>query len=239
VLAGLFLPPLLLYLYRSKEKPLKMVYAAILFLLPSLLTYFLQVDVYIKYYLPVHYDIRGLVNPHLMKLGPLFDRYADMFSQLLTGTFSVRLYAHIFLIFVVLLAAELLFIRHFSREARNWLYAVCVVFLGIGFLGFLLPLFDLANTTKRALFKLLPLVVMYMATNGWLQRLSGMLSRSKVSGASGSGTSAGAKAAARRATAGKAPALAKGAVSNAPARGVTGEKSPGMPTGKGKKKKNR
>ncbi|MFI5195924.1 MAG: hypothetical protein ACHQD8_02450 [Chitinophagales bacterium] len=39
-------------------------------------------------------------------------------------------------------------------------------------LGYLIPLVDLMNTTKRGLFKALPLMLLYMANSASLQRIS-------------------------------------------------------------------
>jgi hypothetical protein len=46
------------------------------------------------------------------------------------------------------------------------------VYLGLPFLGYLLPLLDLSNSTKRGLFKLFPLMLLYMGSCGLLTDLS-------------------------------------------------------------------
>jgi len=148
-----------------------------LFLLPSLLGYYLPSQLYIKYYLPVHYDIGGLVNNHLSSLQPLFQRYGDIVTRLLAGEFAIHLWGYFFYFAALLFLAELVFVRRFSREARNWLYAVLVLYLGLGVLGWLLPMINLNETTKRAMFKMLPLVLFYLANNELLIRLSNVISR--------------------------------------------------------------
>jgi hypothetical protein len=72
---------------------------------------------------------------------------------------------------------EAIFVRRFNRNARNWLYAFAALYLGIGGLGWLLPLFDLNDTTKRAVFKMLPVALLYLANNELLIRLSRSITR--------------------------------------------------------------
>ena len=177
VLAIFFLPALLLMQVREKYKPGKMLYSHALFMMPSLLAYYIPVQLYIRHYLPVHYDIGSLMNEHPGDLRPLVRRFGDIFSHLLTGDFAIQCWGYFMYIFVALVVADLLCYRRFSREARNWLYAVVVIFAGLGLLGFLLPLFDLTNTTKRGLMKIIPLMLFYMANSAMLVRLSGWITR--------------------------------------------------------------
>ncbi|HXB08093.1 MAG TPA: hypothetical protein VNW04_13275, partial [Puia sp.] len=162
-IALLFLPLILLVQWRRKTPVRQALPADLLFLLPSLLGYFLPSELYIKYYLPVHYDIGGLVNDHLSSLQPLFQRYGDIVTRLIGGEFGIHLWGYIFYLAGILFLAELFFVRKFSRDARNWLYAILVLYLGLGALGWLLPMMNLNETTKRALFKMLPLVLFYLA----------------------------------------------------------------------------
>jgi hypothetical protein len=47
-----------------------------------------------------------------------------------------------------------------------------VIYFGIPFLGYLLPLFDLDNSTKRALFKIFPLMLLFIANSGIMREIS-------------------------------------------------------------------
>ena len=78
-----------------------------------------------------------------------------------------------------MLAAELVILRKLSSESRNWLYGVLVIYIGLGIVGYLLPLADLANTTKRGLFKFFPIMLMAMAGNGLVQQLSNAISKAE------------------------------------------------------------
>ena len=175
-LAFLFLPLILLAQWRARYPFRKMVVNDLLFFLPALAGYYLPVQLYINHYLPVHYAVGSLINTHLAITG-LFRRYADIFRYLLTGELSVNLWGYLFYLTAGLFALEAIFLRRFTRDARNWLYAIVVVYLGLGFIGWLLPVMDLTDSTKRGLFKMLPLAVLYMANNRWLLRLSTAISR--------------------------------------------------------------
>jgi hypothetical protein len=171
-LALLFLPPILLMQWRGKTPFRKAALADILFFLPALVGYILPNEVYNKHYLPLHFEVAGLVNHQLTNLSPLFQRYSDIVTRLLTGPFSIRLWGYIWWVTAVLFVGEAIFVRNFNRNARNWLYAFVALYLGIGALGWLLPLFDLNDTTKRALFKMIPVAILYLANNELLIRLS-------------------------------------------------------------------
>jgi hypothetical protein len=214
-IALLFIPLILLTQLRQKMPVKRMLIANGLFFLPSLIAYYLPSQLYIKYYLPVHYDIGGLVNHHLSSLQPLFQRYEDMFTRLLTGEFAIHLWGYIFYLAAILFLAEAIFLRRFNKEARNWLYGIVVLYIGLGALGWLLPMMNLNETTKRAMFKMLPLVLFYLANNELLIRFSTAISRWEAiplkSGSTATSTSAPAKtdgAPAKAATAPAKPAAA-------------------------------
>ena len=177
VLALFFLPIILLMQRREKYGYRQMAVSCVLFLLPAVIGYYLPVQLYVAHYLPVHYAVAGQVNQHLSDLEPLFKRYADMGSRLLTGELAIHLWGYFMFVWAALFVAEAVFLRRFSRDARNWLYAIFSILIGLGLLGYLLPLFNLMETTKRGMFKLLPLMLLYMANSEWLLRLSTWISR--------------------------------------------------------------
>lgn len=180
-LALLFVPLILLVQFRlrrsSRQSLQSLALTDILFFLPSVLGYYLPTQLYINHYLPAHYDIGGQLNTHLSDLHPLFQRYGDIVTRLMTGEFAIHLWGYILYLAAFLFLAECIFFRRFSRAALNWLYAIVVLYLGLGALGYLLPLMNLNETTKRAMFKLFPLVLLYLANNELLIRLSQRISR--------------------------------------------------------------
>lgn len=177
VLAVFFIPVILLMQFREKYVYRKIALTNGLFILPSLLGYLLPVQLYIKHYLPVTYDVAGLINQHPADLHPLFSRYGDIVSRLLTGEFAIHLWGYFMFVWAAFFMGELIFLRRFNKDARNWLYAIGVIFIGLGFLGYLLPLFDLVDTTKRGLFKIFPLMLLYLANNEGLIRFSAWISK--------------------------------------------------------------
>lgn len=177
VLAALFSPALWVMQLRVKYTFRKIIGFTALFMLPAVVCYYLTIRLYITYYLPVHYDISALVNPHPFDLRPLFRQDKDIITELVVSEFGIHLWGYFMYVWAALFLAELLILRRFGRVARNWLYAIVMAFAGLGLLGFLLPLFDVTNTTKRGLFKILPLMVMYMANNQLLINLSARISR--------------------------------------------------------------
>ena len=171
-----FILPILLAQRREKLPLKKGLIADGLFYLPALIGYFLP-SFYNTHYLPVHLDVEGMVNPHLSDISPLFQRYSDIVTRLLVSDFAIHLWGYIFYVTAILFVAEAVFVRRFTRDARLWLYALLVLYLGLGILGWVLPLINLNETTKRAMFKMLPMCIFYLANNTLLIRLSQAMSR--------------------------------------------------------------
>jgi hypothetical protein len=135
------------------------------FLLPAFLFYLLSVTIYINLYLPVPYDVKGLVNPELLSPASLLKRFIALNDEIIFHHQGVIYYNYIFFIFLALLGSDLVFSRKLNPAARNWLFAVLVVYLGYPIMGHMLPLLDLHNSTKRGLFKIFPLMLMYMGNS--------------------------------------------------------------------------
>jgi len=162
LLALLLLPVLLFYSWRKKASLIRMAFAVTGFIILSVILYWLPNGFYNNHYLPVHYDIGELINKHPFQLDPLYKRFMDMNQQLMFGEFAIRFYGYFTYFFIAFTLLELAIYRRFTREGKNWQYAVLIIFLGLPFIGFLLPLMDLLNTTKRGLFKMFPLMLLYM-----------------------------------------------------------------------------
>jgi len=178
VLACFFLPLVLYMQAGSWRITWRQVLSSVVFVLPALVLYLLSIVLYNGYYLPQTYEVGELVNRHLLDLRPFFDRFTGMHTRLIFSSWGFSLYGYFIILFLVLLAAEAVRYRlRFSRRAGMWLYAVLVVYLGLPFLGYLLPLMDLDNSTKRALFKIFPPMLLYLSHNRLLTGLSGRLDR--------------------------------------------------------------
>src|SRR5579872_363894 len=132
VLALLFLPVILLVQRRDRMTIKKMALSNLIFYLPSFLLYYLAGPLWLNYYLPVPYHVGDLINRHLTDLGPLFQRYSDILGRLIGSSFGIHLWIYFFFIGGALLVAEVFAPGRFNKDARNWLYAIFVVYLGLG-----------------------------------------------------------------------------------------------------------
>ncbi|WP_315821985.1 hypothetical protein [Paraflavitalea speifideaquila] len=142
------------------------------FLLPAVIFYVLSITVHVNYYLPQKYDVEGLVNQHLLDLTPIWERLKAMNKELIFSEHGIQLYAYSFFIFLLVLLCDLIFSVKLNPGSRNWLFAVLVIYCGLPVLGYLLPLLDIANSTKRGLFKIFPLMIMYMGSSSLLIRVT-------------------------------------------------------------------
>lgn len=177
VLAFFFIPLLVCRQWRSHTIKQLALDAAV-FVTPVVLLYALSVVFYNSYYLPAQYEVSNLVNQHLLQLKPFFNRFIDMHTRLLFGSRGVSLYGYFIVLFAILLLVEAVMYKlRFFLTARVWLYAVLVVYIGLPFLGYLLPLVDLQHSTKRGLLKIFPLMLLYLAHNQPLAKLSARLGK--------------------------------------------------------------
>jgi len=177
VLAAFFLPLIVRKDWRNKKPLGKMVRRCVLFLLPSLAAYFLTTWLYINYYLPVRYDISSLTNPHLLQLSALYHVYVNMVTELVTSAWSLNLWGYFIFLWAAVFLADVLVNRRLSRPARDWLYAVGVVFFGLGLLSHIFPLMEVGLTIKRGFFKILPSMLLSMANSRLLIMLSTRMTR--------------------------------------------------------------
>lgn len=182
VLAVLLAPGLLWHHVKKWDGLTTMVIRTSLFLLPAVLFYFLSVTLYIHNYLPVDYDVKGLINAHPWDLRPFFNRFIDMNYELIFSATGVNHYGYYIFIFLFVLIFDAVYTDRWTRESKNMLYALLVIYLGMPLLGHLFPLMDLNNSTKRGLFKLFPLMFLYMGHSGLFTDLSARLYKWETGG---------------------------------------------------------
>lgn len=176
ILVGMFLPLVLFHWWKNKVAVSKIIAFSLLWLLPALFFYLLPIEVYIRNYLPVQYTAQKDLRTEWI-LQPLAERFVGMNKYYIAGKFSVQFWGYfIYLFFLVFLLDAAVF-RRISKDARFWLYCILVIYLGLPLLGYALPLFDLHNTTKRGLFKLMPMLLAYFTCSSALQWLSLAITR--------------------------------------------------------------
>lgn len=180
VLTGIFGLLYLGWRLLQKEKFPILIKEGLLIIVPSILLYVISGPFYLKNYIPQQYDVAGLLNKNLFNLSPFFNRLNDMWSKLLGGEMGALRYGSFlklfYFIFVVDIAYYFYTIKVSKQPASKmfltWALLVLVIVLGIAFLGYLFPLMDLDNSTKRALFKLFPVVLLYFGYSTILQAIS-------------------------------------------------------------------
>ena len=177
VLLAMIAPLFLVHQWRTHRPLWKGIVPAVIFMIPPVIVYVLTITVYLNHYLPVKYDVAGTLNNHLSDISTFFNRLGGINSRLIFSHQGIIFYSCYFFLFLALFAAEAIFQRKFSRESQNWLFAILVVYFGLAFLGYLLPLMDLINTTKRGLFKIFPLMLLYLGNNEVLLSLSQWLKK--------------------------------------------------------------
>ncbi|MBS1687262.1 MAG: hypothetical protein JSS96_00955 [Bacteroidetes bacterium] len=181
VLEGLILPLLFFYFRKDKVPPVKIIIRFAIFLIVPFFFYEMWVGLFVKHYLPVHFDVSQEINKNFSNLSPFFERLGSMTKILIFGIsdnpnqkdINLRLYGYFVYLFLLILIVDIIFYRkYFTLESKVALYGILVVYLGMPFLGYLIPWVDLMNTTKRGLYKMFPLMLLYMRNSGLLQMLS-------------------------------------------------------------------
>jgi hypothetical protein len=175
ILILMLTPLLLLHFYRNKL-PVAIAASrlAIFGLVPALFWY-VCIHVFVARFVPIPFVLKDSVNPHLADITPFFDRLSDMWSKLLFSDFGIGYYGWYVYLFCFVLIVDVLWPRKFNRMSLYALYGVAVIYIGLAFIGYLLPLADLQNTTKRGMFKAFPLMLLYMANSGILLYISGKI----------------------------------------------------------------
>lgn len=172
VFTGMLLPLVLYIFYKEQLGAARTALRTALFLLIPFLFYFIWMGVFVKYYMPVQFDVQSQLNHNLGDLSPIFTRLHEMNTEYLLGGNNIKIYGYFINVFIAVFIADAIFFRGTLKKQWMLLYAIAIVYIGLPILGYLIPWYDLSNTTKRGAFKLLPLMLLYMANSGVLLRLS-------------------------------------------------------------------
>jgi hypothetical protein len=175
VFVYLIAPMLVYYYYRQKMPPRKWAIDAAVFVLVPAFFYFVCIKLFVGNFVPVAFDPSAQINPNLKDLSPLFKRFDDMNTLLIFSKMGETIYGDFVYFFCTLLVLDVIWPRRFSKEALIALYGVAVVYVGLPILGYLLPLADLTNTTKRSFFKALPMMLFYMSNSGIVHKISNLI----------------------------------------------------------------
>jgi hypothetical protein len=172
ILAGIMAVAIIWHHARKWNGLGKLLLSLATFLLPAFILYILSITIYINYYLPVAYNVEGQLNPDLLNVKSLVTKFITTNERLIFSGQGIMYYGYFIFIFLLVLLIDLVLFRKLNRAARNWLFAVLVIYLGFPLLGHILPLMDIDHTTKRGFLKLFPLMLLYMANSSALLWLS-------------------------------------------------------------------
>ncbi|HYE55766.1 MAG TPA: hypothetical protein VD996_13025, partial [Chitinophagaceae bacterium] len=182
VLAGLLSLVIIWHQFRKGYSFGRTLLRAISFLLPSVLFYVVCIYIYINFYLPIPYNIEGLVNPHPLNPLTFFDRFLDINTELIFSRQGINYYGYFIFFFLIIFVCDIIYGRGLNKDSRNWLYGVLVIYLGMALLGHLLPLLDIDNSTKRGLMKMFPLMLLYMGSSQLLKDVSASIKKWEAGG---------------------------------------------------------
>ncbi|MBN9484808.1 MAG: hypothetical protein J0H46_15760 [Bacteroidetes bacterium] len=172
VLICMLLPMILFFFYKEKLPVIKRILYTGTFVIVPFIFYYVWMGIFIKYYLPIKFNVGDQVNTDFSHVNIFFSRLSDLTSSYLLGGNSTMHYAYFINVFCIILLTDVIVYRKFNTEARILLYSILVLYIGIPLLGFLIPWYDLDNTSKRALFKMFPLMLLYFRNSMILQALS-------------------------------------------------------------------
>lgn len=169
------LSPILIYGFRKGDVKLpKLAINFVLLAVIPFLFYFIWVNIFAKYYLPVHIDAGGQMN--LSSETSYFDWLSQFNNDLIFGGMNIMLYGYFIYFFILVVILNAIFFRPFSIESKFMLWAVLIVYLGMPLLGYATVWFNI-TTAKRGFFKMFPFMLLYMSHSGLFTRLSDALKK--------------------------------------------------------------
>ena len=99
---------------------------------------------------------------------PLINRFWEMNKQVFFSVNGVNYYGYFMFFFIAVLVLDSIWKEEWDTRSLNWLYGVLVIYMGLPFIGYLFPLYDMDHSTKRGLFKIFPLMLLYLANSRFL-----------------------------------------------------------------------
>lgn len=150
----------------------------------SAVVYMVSMEYFIRTLLQINFDAGANFTSDIFNLTPFFTRLYAIFSQLIfnydaNSLYNTRaLYNDSFAIFFAFIIVELFWCgikKKADGKMLFWLYGFFGVIIFLAFIGYLIPLVDLNNTTKRGLFKLIPIGYLFIANTSVIQWCSNKL----------------------------------------------------------------
>lgn len=154
----------------------------VLMLTPLLIDIF-TMEIFIKHFIPSGLNFGNKFNNNLLNFEPLNKRWEVltrvlMFSGEKTPKALNRIFYaetfNIMTVFIIIEFAFVLFTRKIDFKASVWFIFMVLVFVLLLLIGYLLPFTEFTNA-KRGLFKLLPLIYVFVVNTRLMQFVSGKL----------------------------------------------------------------
>src|SRR5205814_2062989 len=95
-------------------------------------------NVFVRNFVPVHFDLKGQFNNNFGNVPLFFQRLKDV-GQLIFSAEGITLYGFIIGLFIVVLIIDVIWIRHLNRQSVIILYGIAAIFVGYAILGYLFP----------------------------------------------------------------------------------------------------
>lgn len=169
IFIGLTTPVFFLYSFKEKIKISSIVYSIFLLLIIPFVFYYIWVGVFIKYYLPKGIELVNETN--FSSVSIYFDWLNKMNAELVFGGDNLDLYGYFIYLFIIVVFIDLIAFRKFKKEAVFMLLGVAIIYFGMPLLSYFTNWFNI-TTAKRGLFKMFPLMLMYMRYSALFSRAS-------------------------------------------------------------------
>jgi hypothetical protein len=179
VMVVMIAPLLALYLFKQRIKVTQIALHTILFVSFSLVFNFL-LSFFIRKFIPVPFNLSELISHDIFNVSLFFEKFTKIATDTIFSDKGRDVYAHFFYFFVFILIVDIIWPRKYSKDACYALVGIGVVYLGLALLSFLVPSHTIFNSAKRGLFRLIPLIVLYMAHSGILQVISDYLKKKET-----------------------------------------------------------
>ena len=180
------LAPLLAFqLYKKKVPMVKAVANLAILTFVSAFFYFLCMNVFVKHFVPLTFDLSKNMNPKVTDISLFFERFTEISTKLIFSIAGDNYYGPFFDVLIFVIVADLVYQKFisskkafsFSTEAMASLYCIAILYFGMAFLGHVFPSFSIENTTKRGMFKVIVVGLWYMGNSGFLLRISAIVNK--------------------------------------------------------------
>ena len=132
---------------------------------------------FVEFYFPESYNTVDQLGNELLSFSRLTAVFSEINSELMFGTSSIRYFAWFHYLFYIVFIIELIVFRR--KAVSHLVIWIFTIYLGYVLLAHLLPLVVIDQTVKRGLFKMFPLMLLYMSGTSLMSFLSDRIGRIK------------------------------------------------------------